>query len=94
MGTITMTEFNQQVSAVARRVVEQGETVRVTNRGRVVLRLVPEPESSGEALEALVASGLATGPTSAHQPRVGRERVEISKDLDELLEETRSDASI
>lgn len=88
-----MTELNQRVSAITRRVVEQGETIRVTNRGRVVLRLIPEP--SGEhSLDALIASGEATPPTGRHRRRSGRTPVRLSADLDELLEESRSDRGL
>ena len=94
MGTISMTEFNQQVSAVTRRVIESGETIKVTNRGRVVLRLVPEPSVSDDPLEALVAIGMATAPTMPHRRLSGRRPVRLSADLGQLLEETRADAAL
>ena len=53
-----MTEFNQRVSAVSRLVIESGETMKVTNRGRVVLRLVPDPQTKlREGQEILFAGG-------------------------------------
>lgn len=94
MGTITMTEFNQQVSAVARRVVEEGETVRVTNRGRVVLRIVPEPQARGDVLESLISAGLASKPEREHRPIGPREPVALSRDLDELLAEVNADVDL
>lgn len=89
-----MTEFNQQVSAVARRVVEHGETVRVTNRGRVVLRLVPEPQPTGDVLEALVSSGLASPPETDHRAIGRRKPVKLSRDIDELINEVNADVDL
>ncbi len=91
MGTVTMTELNQKVSAVTRRVVELGETVQVTNRGRVVLRLVPEPQSTGSNLDTLIAAGVATPPTARHRPIGDRAPVPLSGDLDDILREVNAD---
>ena len=92
MVTVTMTQFNQQVSSITRRVVEQGETVRVTNRGRVVLRLVPEPAQSGDSLAVLISAGLGAAPTKKHA-RIGqRAPVPLSRDLDEILRDVNADA--
>ncbi len=88
-----MTEFNQRVSAIARRVIEQGETIRVTNRGRVVLRIVPEPPYE-DSLAGLVDSGQAVAPSGPHRKRAGRAPVRLSRDLDALLDETRADAEL
>ncbi|MGB4779175.1 type II toxin-antitoxin system Phd/YefM family antitoxin [Microbacterium sp.] len=91
MRTITMTELNQRVSAVTREVIESGETVRVTNRGRVVLRLVPEPGPTGSPLEALIASGAAVPPTRPHRRRGGQPAVPLSDDLDAIIAEVSGD---
>ncbi|MCB0887214.1 MAG: hypothetical protein KDB41_10620 [Propionibacteriaceae bacterium] len=89
-----MTEFNQRVSAVSRLVIESGETMKVTNRGRVVLRLVPEPPASDNPLDALVSVGQATAPTRPHSPRAGRPPVRLSDDIDALLDDVRADADV
>lgn len=94
MKTITMTEFNQRVSAVAREAIEQGEAVRITKRGRVVLRLVPEPDSSDSPIEALFAAGLATPPRREHLRIEHRAPVALSRSIDELIEETSSDVDL
>ncbi|MGO1399140.1 MAG: type II toxin-antitoxin system Phd/YefM family antitoxin [Brevibacterium yomogidense] len=94
MKTITMTEFNQRVSAVAREAIEQGEVVRITNRGRVVLRLVPEPDSADSPIEALFAAGLAAPPRREHPRIEHRAPVSVSRSVDELIEETNSDAGL
>lgn len=55
-----MRELNQNPSrAVAR--VRAGESLLVTDRGRPILRMVPEVESSG-TLARLVADGSVTAP--------------------------------
>ena len=89
-----MTEFNQRVSSVTREVIERGETIRVTNRGRAVLRLVPEPVRSGDPLEELISAGVASAPRRRHRAIGRRSPVQLSRDLDELIAETRDDSSI
>lgn len=86
-----MTELNQRVSAITREVVDSGEPICVTNRGRVVLRLVPEPTGSDDVLAALVAAGLAS-PSRAGRPHLTRrEPVALSRTIDELLADERND---
>lgn len=89
-----MSELNQRISAVTREVMETGEPIRVTNRGRAVLRLVPEPTTAGDPLQALVDAGLATPPQ--HPPRtIGqREPTRLSRSVDELIGEVRSDRDL
>lgn len=89
MKTITMTELNQRVSAITREVVEGGEPISVTNRGKVVLRLVPERVDPTDPLGMLVAAGRATPPRSSRTPAVRRIPVPLSRPLDELLSEER-----
>ncbi|MFT4202059.1 type II toxin-antitoxin system Phd/YefM family antitoxin [Gordonia sp. (in: high G+C Gram-positive bacteria)] len=91
MKTITMTEFNQRVSAVTREVIERGEAVRVTNRGRVVLRVVPEPVGAASGVEALIEAGLANRPKRPHARWAGRPSVVLSRSVEELLDEVRGD---
>ena len=54
MKTVGIRELRQRASEVV-RMVEQGETFEVTDRGRPVARLTPVPEAS--PLEQLRASG-------------------------------------
>jgi prevent-host-death family protein len=76
------------------RLAEKGETVQVTDRGRVVAELVPPPakprkESEGEFLARGVREGWikpATNPRGGPPPRApipGLTLEEILKDLDE-----------
>jgi prevent-host-death family protein len=57
MKSVGIRQLQQHASAVIRD-VKAGEVVEITERGRVVARLVPP--SGGGRLEALIAAGLAT----------------------------------
>lgn len=59
MATVGVRELQQHASAVVRRAAA-GEEVGVTDRGRLVARLVPIAESP---LEALIANGHARPAT-------------------------------
>ena len=61
-----MTEFNQRVSSITRRVIEGGTPVQVTRHGKPVLRLIPEVPDAGDPVESLLTLGLATPPV--HDP--------------------------
>lgn len=89
-----MSELNQRVSAVTREVIETGEPIRVTNRGRAVLRLVPESATAGDPLQALVEAGLATPPR--RRPRTIKPRTppRLSQDIDDLIDDVRSDRDV
>jgi prevent-host-death family protein len=64
--TIGLRELNQNPSrAVAR--VRAGESLLVTDRGKPILRMVPEVESPG-VLSRLVAEGTATAPAELGMP--------------------------
>ena len=89
-----MTEFNQQVSAIAREVMENGEPVQVTTRGRAVLRLVPEPPESGDVLDRLTHAGLASAPTQVPMRIRHGKPVTLSAELDDLLSEVNRDANL
>src|ERR1700710_2592288 len=66
METIGLRELNQNPSkAVAR--VRAGESLLVTDRGRPILRMVPEVESPG-LLGRLVGDGTATAPAEHGLP--------------------------
>jgi prevent-host-death family protein len=93
MKTVTMTELNQRTSAITREVTEGGETVRVTNHGKTVLRLVPEKPASDDPLQRLIDAGLATPARDPGAFDPAGEPVPTSRPLDELLEETRADWS-
>lgn len=86
-----MTELNQRISAITREVIDSGEPISVTNRGKVVMRLVPEPIGSGDPLAALVAAGRATPPRSPGTPPAWRGPVPLSRPIDELLAYERND---
>jgi prevent-host-death family protein len=57
MKTVGIRHLQQHASAVIRD-VKAGEVVEITERGRVVARLVPP---TGSRLDALIAAGLAHG---------------------------------
>lgn len=64
--TIGLRELNQNPSrAVAR--VRAGESLLVTDRGRPILRMVPEVDSPG-TLSRLVTEGTATAPAEQGMP--------------------------
>ena len=98
MRTITMTELNQRISAVTREVIESGEPVQVTNRGKAVLRLVPEPMAptqpvtARERLQQLIDAGMAARPASREARSVRRlQPLRFSRSVEELLEDERAD---
>ena len=58
MGTVGIRELKEQASRIIRR-VEAGEEVKVTNRGRVVARIVREDRADSDAeVTAAVLSDL------------------------------------
>jgi len=80
MRTIGVRDLKNNLSREL-KLVEKGLTVQVTDRGRVIARLVPDGPSFGSAvdrLDALVAAGMVipprkTGPIKSW-PRLGRMR--------------------
>ncbi|RFU21247.1 type II toxin-antitoxin system Phd/YefM family antitoxin [Geodermatophilus marinus] len=81
METIGLRELNQNPSrAVAR--VRAGVTVLVTDRGRPILRMVPEVERPG-LLHDLVAAGEATAPVDQGMPEL---IPDLAPELDSLAE--------
>jgi prevent-host-death family protein len=58
MKRVGIRQLQQHASAVIRQ-VKAGEVVEITQRDRVVARLVPPAE--GSKLDALIAAGLARG---------------------------------
>jgi antitoxin (DNA-binding transcriptional repressor) of toxin-antitoxin stability system len=82
METIGLRELNQNPSkAVAR--VRAGVSLLVTDRGRPILRMVPEVEKPG-VLHQFVAAGEATAPAEQGMPEL----------IDDLLPDTDSVADV
>lgn len=87
MRTIGLRELNQNPSkAVAR--VRAGETIVVTDRGRPVLRLVPEGERPG-VLQHLLDSGEVTAPAELGMPDLMLDLAPEVGSLSDLLIEDR-----
>jgi len=83
METIGLRELNQNPSkAVAR--VRAGETIVVTDRGRPVLRLVPERDQPG-TLRQLIESGEVTPPAELGMPDLELELATGVHSLSDLL---------
>jgi prevent-host-death family protein len=81
METIGLRELNQNPSkAVAR--VRAGETILVTDRGRPVLRLVPEDERPG-ALQRIIDSGEVTPPAELGMPDL---MLDLAPEIDSLAD--------
>lgn len=79
METIGLRELNQNPSkAVAR--VRAGASILVTDRGKPVLRMVPETEDPG-TLQRLLDSGDVTAPAETGMPDVFPD---LASDLDSL----------
>ncbi len=77
-GTVGVRELKAQLSEYLRR-VKAGETVIITERGRPIGRIVPEPEMLEEKLQRLVDAGLVewsgkkpeiTGPVAVNESDV------------------------
>lgn len=91
MERIGVRDLNQNTSQVLAR-VSSGETIEITDRGRPVARLVPLDDVS-TALDRLVLSGRATGPSSSGPvpvpPELGDPAVSAADELIELRDEER-----
>jgi prevent-host-death family protein len=86
--TIGLRELNQNPSrAVAR--VRAGETVLVTDRGKPVLRMVPEVDRPG-LLHRLVAVGEATAPADGGMPDLLEDLAPEVASLSEVLQTDRA----
>ncbi|MFJ9773424.1 type II toxin-antitoxin system Phd/YefM family antitoxin [Kitasatospora sp. NPDC101157] len=88
METMGLRELNQNPSkAVAR--VRAGATIVVTDRGRPVMRMVPEtaPEST---LERMVAAGEVTPPAEQGMPELALDLLPDVGNLSDLLIEDRN----
>lgn len=71
------------------RTVKEGGTVIVTEHGRAVARLVPEPESLRDRLLALTKSGDIVWNGQPYKPAGPVARVRGSRTLAELIVEER-----
>jgi prevent-host-death family protein len=89
MDRIGVRQLNQQTSRVIER-VKQGHVVEVTERGRLVARLVPVTSATG-LLERLVAEGRAVAPTMGGPPPMPPEIGDPTIDVAAALAEARED---
>jgi prevent-host-death family protein len=86
--TIGLRELNQNPSrAVAR--VRAGESLLVTDRGKPVLRMVPEIESPG-VLSRMVAEGTATAPAERGLPELMEDLAQGVDSVTDLLLDERA----
>ncbi len=88
METVGIRELRQHASKVLER-VRAGETVGVTDRGRAVARIHPEPNSEWDAL---VESGLVRPPVSSKALHEITPLPASEISMSQILEELRSDA--
>ncbi len=84
---IPVRQLNQDTAGVLAR-VERGETVEITNRGRLVARIVP---AGGGELDDLVAAGRVVPATTGGPFAVPEGVVESGADAGELLSALRDD---
>jgi prevent-host-death family protein len=91
MERIGVRELNQNTSQVLAR-VSGGETIEITDRGRLVARLVPVGDESS-TLTRLVASGRAAAPTGPGPvplpPQLGDPAVSAASELAAMRDEER-----
>jgi prevent-host-death family protein len=71
------------------RAVKSGETIEITERGKVVARLSPATASRDERLHAMVAAGLADWSGKPLPPVPAAPRVRGDKTVSEILIENR-----
>jgi antitoxin (DNA-binding transcriptional repressor) of toxin-antitoxin stability system len=86
METIGVRELQQHASAALRR-VERGETIGVTDRGRLVAILAPASAATGAG--ALMAAGRVQ--PARRPPHDLPKPVPVDRGSDEVLDELRSD---
>jgi prevent-host-death family protein len=91
MSAVGVRELRQNLSVYLAR-VKEGESLRVTEFGRVVALLTPVPKNDMDVLERLVAEGKATPPTKSlnniRLPKPGPPGLPSSQ---EILDEIRAD---
>ena len=87
MEIVPIRELNQDTASVLSR-VERGATVEVTNRGRVIARIVPaEPNE----LSSLVARGRVVPATNTSPVTMPPGAVDPSVDTAEIVSEQREE---
>lgn len=57
MTTVGVRELRQNASELLARIASTGESILITNHGRLVARLVPADAPSGASREQLLAAG-------------------------------------
>jgi len=91
MGTVGVRELRQNLSIYLDR-VKEGESLQVTEFGRVVALLTPLPKKEMNVFERLVAEGKAIAPTKSLKnirlPKPGPPGLPSSQ---EILDEIRAD---
>lgn len=95
MENVTVTELNQQTARVLER-VKSGESVEITEHGRVVARLVPAAPTTGvPVLDRLIAQGRAVpatapGPIPPTPPREAQDgEVMLTRELERMRADER-----
>jgi len=83
METIGLRELNQNPSSAVAR-VRAGESIIVTDRGRPVLRLVPEIENPS-TLERMISDGTVRPPAEQGMPDVVPELADDVASLSDLV---------
>jgi prevent-host-death family protein len=89
MDTVGVRELRQNLSVYLDR-VKKGETLSVTERGRVVAMLRP-PEVTGGLAERLVAEGRAKPATRSLRNLSKPLRITLPRPLSAILDEQRDD---
>lgn len=84
-----MRVLNQQTASVMAR-VERGETVEITNRGKVVARIVPATPGSGE-LDDWIADGRAVAATIRGPIPMPTVKAPPGEDAAELIRQLRDE---
>lgn len=82
-------ELRQNLSVYLDR-VKEGETLTVTEHGRVVAMLRP-PSQSDAVIDRMVADGRIVAPTEPLHTRAAPRRVALTQPMSEILDEIRQD---
>lgn len=83
METIGLRELNQNPSKVVAR-VRRGESILVTDRGKPVLRMVPETEHLG-TLQLMISAGEVRPPAELGMPELISDLAPEVESLADLL---------
>lgn len=89
MKTVSMTEFNQHPSRVAK--LAANDEVVVLRRGKAVLRIVGvDPASLDDPVDRLIGAGLAHPPRRSQRRTTPFPSIDTDIDLGAMLETDRS----